>query len=306
MPGSSKWSNWHLHAQNKHNPPNISAQCIKVSAVWLVGTNCTAVKCDWWIPAVQLCSVIGGYQLYSCAVWLVGTKCRAVHSEWWVPTVQLCSVIGVYQTYSCAFWMVGTNCTAVQCDWWVPTIQLCSVIGWYKLYRFAVWMVGTNCMVVHSDWWIPIVKLCSLIDGYHLYSYAVWLVGTSCRASCAVWLVGTNCTADIRRSEVCFNPEDGSSMSPQILIPTHYSTISLHSQKYHNRKLTSNFLTTCSRGLCLYSALDYSIKGLYIMTTDTLLCLKVNSTFLTGTLTHNIKLLMIQQLPSQPQGLTHN
>jgi hypothetical protein len=42
------------------------------------------------------------------------------------------------------------------------------------------------------------------------------------------------------------------------------------------------------------------------MKTDPLLCLKINSTFHIPTLAHNIKLLMIQQLPSQPQGLTHN
>jgi len=132
------------------------------------------------------------------------------------------------------------------------------------------WWVPVVQLAVQSDWWVPIVLLPS---------------------------IGVKCVSTLKMVAVC---------SPEILIPTHYSTISLHSQKYHNRKLTSNFLTTCSRALCLYSALDYSIKGLYIMTTDTLLCLKVNSTFLTGTLTHNIKLLMIQQLPSQPQGLTHN
>jgi len=42
------------------------------------------------------------------------------------------------------------------------------------------------------------------------------------------------------------------------------------------------------------------------MKTDPLLCLTVNSTFQTATLAHNIKLLMIQQLPRQLWGLTHN
>jgi hypothetical protein len=42
------------------------------------------------------------------------------------------------------------------------------------------------------------------------------------------------------------------------------------------------------------------------MKTDTLLCLKINSTFHTATLVHNIKLWEMQQIPSQPLGLTHN
>ena len=68
-----------------------------------MGTNCTDMQCDWWVPTVQLCSVIGGYQLYGCAVGLVGTNCTAVQCDRWLPTVQLCSVI-------------GTNSSAVQCD----------------------------------------------------------------------------------------------------------------------------------------------------------------------------------------------
>jgi hypothetical protein len=54
------------------------------------------------------------------------------------------------------------------------------------------------------------------------------------------------------------------------------------------------------------SHLDYNIKWLNIMKTDPVLCLKINSKFHTTTLAHSIKLLIIQQLPSQLRGLTHN
>ena len=72
----------------------------------------------------MLCSMIGGYRLYSCAVWLVCTDCTAVQYDWLVPTVQLCCMIGGYRLYRCAVWLVGTECTAVRYDWWVPTVQL--------------------------------------------------------------------------------------------------------------------------------------------------------------------------------------
>jgi hypothetical protein len=41
------------------------------------------------------------------------------------------------------------------------------------------------------------------------------------------------------------------------------------------------------------------------MTTDTLLCLKINSTFHTTTLVNNTQLLTIQQLSNQLPVLTH-
>ena len=48
-----------------------------------------SVQYYWWVPTVQLCGMIGGYWLYSCAVWLVGTDCTDVWYDLWVPTVQL-------------------------------------------------------------------------------------------------------------------------------------------------------------------------------------------------------------------------
>ena len=113
------------------------------------------------------------------------------------------------------------------------------------------------------------------------------------------WCVPT-VQLSVFRSEVCFRPEDGSSMFLRNTDTNTLAYIMFHSQNCHDRKLNSNFLNFYSNGLYLSSPLEYNIKELYILTKDILFCLKINSTLHTTTLGHNMKLFMIQQLPSQP------
>ena len=76
--------------------------------VRIVGTDCIAVRYDWWVIALQRCE----YEM-------VGISYSPVRNDWSVPTVKLWVMIGAYRL------------RAVWYNWWVQAVQLCGMIGGY-------------------------------------------------------------------------------------------------------------------------------------------------------------------------------